>query len=86
VPEERIVGPLQRGIHLHNTCPKFLRESSKIFVIVIHGRTPEDGSVQAKRPGYRPLVAKEWNTAEELWLFVCEERAIFTELPALKGC
>ena len=31
-------------------------------------------------------MAKEWNSAEELWLFVCGERAIFTELVTLKGC
>jgi hypothetical protein len=35
---------------------------------------------------HRPLVVKEWNSAEELWLFVCGERAIFTELATLKGC
>src|SRR5260370_27961733 len=45
---KRIVWPLQRRIHLDDACPEFLRESSKIFVIVIHGGTPEDGSVQTK--------------------------------------
>ena len=39
-----------------------------------------------KRPVNRPLVVKKWNSAEELWLFVCGERAIFTELATLKGC
>ena len=84
---QRIVWPLQRGIHLNDACPEFLRETSKIFVIVIHGGTPEDGSVRTKkRPGYRPLVAKEWNSAEELWLFVCGERPMSTELVALNDC
>src|SRR5258705_13647896 len=45
---QRIVWPLQRGIHLDDACPEFLRESSKIFVIVIHGGTPEDGRMQTK--------------------------------------
>src|SRR5260370_5600650 len=45
---QRIVWPLQRGIHLDETGSEFLRESSKIFVIGIHGGTPDDGSVQTK--------------------------------------
>src|SRR5216683_2340192 len=54
---QRIVWPLQRRIHLDDTCPKLLRESSQIFVIGIHGGTPEDGSEHAKRPG-SPTVSK----------------------------
>src|SRR5207248_11237185 len=55
---QRIVWPLQRGIHLDDACPEFLRESSKIFVIVIHGGTPEDGSVQRTNAGL-PAVCGE---------------------------
>src|SRR5260370_17712355 len=55
---QRIVRPLQRGIHLNDACPEFLRETSKIFVIVIHGGTPEDGSVQTKNGGL-PAVGGE---------------------------
>jgi hypothetical protein len=49
---QRIVWPLQRGIHLDDACPEFLRESSKIFVIGIHDGTPENGSEQAKTAGF----------------------------------
>ena len=56
---KRIVWPLQRRVHLDDTCPEFLRESSKIFVIAIHGGTPEDGSEpRKKRPG-SPAVQRE---------------------------
>jgi hypothetical protein len=59
---QRIVWPLQRGIHLDDTCPEFLRESSKIFVIVIHSGTPEDGSEHAKTAGVtRRSIGKKWN-------------------------
>ena len=49
---QRIVWPLQRRIHFDDTCPKLLRESSQIFVIGIHGGTPEDGSEHAKKAGF----------------------------------
>src|SRR5258708_27426032 len=48
---ERIVWPLQRGVHLDDTCPELLRKRSKIFVIGIHSGTPEDGSEHAKTAG-----------------------------------
>jgi hypothetical protein len=59
---ERIVWPLQRGIHLDNTCPEFLRESSKIcvgvsYVVTVH-ETPlssdfrlADGHIKKRESG-----------------------------------